>query len=50
MRFVSYLAGVGGFHLAAKKLSGKCALACEIDDKLQKNYEPNFEFKILREI
>ena len=45
MRFVDLFAGLGGFHLAAKKLSGKCVFACEIDDKLQKNYEANFKIK-----
>ena len=45
MKFVDLFAGLGGFHLAAKDLGGRCVFACEIDEKLQANYEANFGIK-----
>jgi DNA (cytosine-5)-methyltransferase 1 len=42
MKFVDLFAGLGGFHLAAKKLGGKCVFACEIDEQLRTTYESNF--------
>lgn len=40
--FVDLFAGLGGFHLAAKHLGGKCVFASEIDTKLAANYKKNF--------
>lgn len=42
MKFVDLFAGLGGFHLAAKKLGAKCVFACEIDEQLRATYESNF--------
>jgi len=42
MKFVDLFAGLGGFHLAAKQLGGKCVFACEIKPKLRENYKANF--------
>jgi len=42
MRFVDLFAGLGGFHLAAKKVGAKCVFACEIDEQLRATYESNF--------
>jgi len=42
MRFVDLFAGLGGFHLAAKRLHGQCVFASEIDEKLRPTYEANF--------
>lgn len=42
MRFVDLFAGLGGFHLAAKKLGGKCVFASEINPHLQAAYKANF--------
>jgi DNA (cytosine-5)-methyltransferase 1 len=42
MRFVDIFAGLGGFHLAAASLGGKCVFACEINETLRELYEANF--------
>ncbi len=42
MKFVDLFAGLGGFHLAAKQLGGKCVFASEINSKLRKTYKFNF--------
>ena len=42
MRFVDLFAGLGGFHIALKKLGHKCVFACETDQKLASLYERNF--------
>lgn len=42
MEFVDLFAGLGGFHLAAMNLGGRCIFACEIDEKLRTNYEANY--------
>jgi len=44
-RFVDLFAGLGGFHLAARKLGGKCVFACEIDAELRGAYEVNYGLK-----
>ena len=41
-RFVDLFAGLGGFHLAASRLGGRCAFACEIEEELQQVYQENF--------
>jgi DNA (cytosine-5)-methyltransferase 1 len=40
-RFVDLFAGLGGFHLAARRLGGKCVFASEIDPELREAYEAN---------
>jgi len=42
MRFVDLYAGLGGFHLALKRLGHACVFASEIDPSLAKLYEANF--------
>lgn len=42
MRFVDLFAGLGGFHLALRRLGHSCVFACEIDKGLQQLYQTNF--------
>lgn len=41
-KFIDLFAGLGGFHLAAQNLGGKCVLASEINSVLRENYKCNF--------
>ena len=45
MEFIDLFAGLGGFHLALKRLGHKCVFACEKDAELRALYEKNFNFK-----
>jgi DNA (cytosine-5)-methyltransferase 1 len=40
--FVDLFSGIGGFHIAATKLGGKCVQACDISDFAQQTYYLNF--------
>jgi DNA (cytosine-5)-methyltransferase 1 len=42
MRFVDIFAGLGGFHVAMKRLGHMCVFASEIDETLRDLYEKNF--------
>lgn len=42
LTFVDLFAGLGGFHLALKKLGHNCVFACELDKKLGELYKKNF--------
>lgn len=42
VQFVDLFAGLGGFHVAAKRLGGECVFACEIDPELRELYTRNF--------
>lgn len=44
MKFVDLFAGLGGFHLALKRLGHECVFACEIDENLRATYAKNFSF------
>ncbi len=40
--YIDLFAGIGGFHLAADALGGKCVFASEIDAQAQKAYRANY--------
>lgn len=45
MKFIDLFAGLGGFHLALKRLGHECVFACEKDKELRELYEKNFGIK-----
>lgn len=45
MRFIDLFAGLGGFHLALRKLGHRCVFASEIDGELQGLYAKNFNMQ-----
>lgn len=45
MRFIDLFAGLGGFHLALKRLEHECVFACEIDKQMAELYEQNYGIK-----
>ena len=45
LKFIDLFAGLGGFHLALKRLEYECVFASEKDEKLRALYENNFNFK-----
>ncbi len=42
MRFIDLFAGLGGFHLALRRLGHQCVFASEVDDTLRQVYLRNF--------
>ena len=40
--YIDLFAGIGGFHLAADALGGKCLFASEIDAEAKKAYQENY--------
>ena len=42
MRFIDLFAGLGGFHLALRKLGHRCVFASEINEELSALYKKNF--------
>lgn len=51
MKFIDLFAGLGGFHVALKRLGHKCVYACEIEPTLNRIYkdihgiQPDFDIK-----
>jgi DNA (cytosine-5)-methyltransferase 1 len=50
MRFVDLFAGLGGFHLALRKLEHHCVYACELNDDLREIYALNFGIEPFHDI
>src|SRR4030042_4447564 len=46
MRFIDLFAGLGGFHVALKRLGHECVFSCEKNKKLAELYEKNFNIKV----
>ena len=42
MKFIDLFAGLGGFHIALKRLGHECVFASEIDTNLSEVYKQNF--------
>lgn len=45
LKFIDLFSGIGGFHLALKKMGHQCVFACEIDKTLADLYEKNYGIK-----
>ncbi len=45
MKFIDLFAGLGGFHLALRRLEHECVFASEKDEQLRALYKKNFNFK-----
>ena len=50
MRFIDLFSGLGGFHLALKKLGHSCVFASEINKDLQEVYSKNFGIRPVGDI
>ena len=45
LRFIDVFAGLGGFHVALRRLGHECVFAAEIDPGLRRVYQENFEIE-----
>jgi len=50
VKFIDLFAGLGGFHLALKKLGHECVFACEIKEALANLYKENFGIEVKGDI
>ena len=50
MKFIDLFAGLGGFHIALKKLGHECVFASEKKENLAQLYQKNFNIKVNRDI
>ena len=41
-KFIDLFCGIGGFHVALKKLGAECVLACDIDKKCREENNGRF--------
>jgi DNA (cytosine-5)-methyltransferase 1 len=44
--FIDLFSGIGGFHVALKKLGGQCVFASEIDQNAVEVYKKNFQMEV----
>ncbi|BCR35704.1 DNA cytosine methyltransferase [Mariniplasma anaerobium] len=44
--FIDLFSGIGGFHIALKKLGGECVFASEIDQNAVEVYKNNFQMEV----
>ena len=49
-KFVDLFCGIGGFHVALKRLGGECVFASDIDEKCQDVYAANFGMRPVGDI
>lgn len=49
-KFVDLFCGIGGFHVALKRLGGECVFASDIDEKCQDVYAANFGMRPIGDI
>jgi DNA (cytosine-5)-methyltransferase 1 len=50
LRFIDLFAGLGGFHLALRRLGHRCVFASEVDETLRDLYHVNFGMKAVGDI
>ena len=50
LTFIDLFCGIGGFHIALKKLGNKCVLASDIDKNCREIYEKNHHIKPVEDI
>ena len=50
LKFVDLFCGIGGFHIALKKLGCECVLACDIDKKCRETYIENFDIEPVEDV
>jgi DNA (cytosine-5)-methyltransferase 1 len=43
--FIDLFCGIGGFHIANKKLNGKCVFACDINKDCREIYKKNYDIE-----
>ncbi|BAW80681.1 DNA-cytosine methyltransferase [Candidatus Nitrosoglobus terrae] len=49
-KFIDLFSGIGGFHQALANQGGKCAMACDWNDKSRETYEVNYSLTPLGDI
>ena len=50
LKFIDLFCGIGGFHIALKKLDAECVLACDIDAKCRETYLENFGMEPVKDV
>ena len=50
LKFIDLFCGIGGFHIALKKLNCECVFACDIDKNSREVYRNNFNIEPVGDI